>query len=103
MTKLEGIPAQTGHNSGAMKITPEQRTDESATGRMLRSYIERIERNREEIQNLKEDEKEIFKELKGTGFDDKIVKLVLKARAMDPEKRHEQEALLETYMSAIGM
>ena len=68
----------------------------------LKSFIERIERLEEELGALKDDKAEIYKELKSDGFDPKIVRKVVAYRKMEASKRQEQEALLETYLSAIG-
>ena len=69
----------------------------------LRAFVERIENVTEEIKALNEDRKEIFAEAKGTGFDVKIIRKVLKVRQMDKDKRDEEEALLDLYLSALGM
>lgn len=68
----------------------------------LKSFIERIEHIEEEQKALSDDKKEIYSELKSAGFDPKIVRQVIKLRKMDKADRQEQEALLETYLSAIG-
>ena len=69
----------------------------------LLSFIERIERVSEEVKALQDDIKEIKSEAKSDGFDLKIITLVLKIRKMDEGDRAEQEALLETYLSNLGM
>jgi uncharacterized protein (UPF0335 family) len=72
-------------------------------GDRLKAFIERIERLEEEKKALSEDVKEVFAEAKGTGFDVKIMRQILKIRAMDKDDLDEQEALLDTYMRALGM
>ncbi len=72
-------------------------------GKRLRSFLERIERLEEEKTGLAEDMKEIYAEAKGVGFDVKTMRRILKLRKMEPEKRREQDELLQLYMSAIGM
>lgn len=69
----------------------------------LRSFIERIERLNSEADTLKDDIKDVFTELKGRGYDAKAVRQILKLRKLDPDERTEQEAIVETYMSALGM
>ena len=69
----------------------------------LRAFVERIENMNEEIKALGEDRKEIFAEAKGAGFDVKIVRKVLAVRKMDRDKRLEEEALLDLYLSALGV
>ena len=72
-------------------------------GDRLKSFIERIERLEEEKRALSEDIKEVFAEAKGTGFDTKIMRQILKIRKMDQEELDEQEALLDVYKRALGM
>ena len=72
-------------------------------GDQLRSYIERIERLEEEKAALTADVKEIFSEAKGTGFDVKIMRQIIRLRKLDREDRQEQEELLQLYQHAIGM
>lgn len=69
----------------------------------LRAIIERIERMEEEKAAISEDIKEIYAEAKGNGFDTPIIRKIIAIRKMDAHERMEQEALLELYMSALGM
>lgn len=69
----------------------------------LRSFIERIERLEEEKKGLADDVKEIYAEAKGTGFDTKIMRQIIRLRKMEQADRQEQEALLELYRQALGM
>ncbi len=73
------------------------------TGERLRSLLERSERMEEEKAVLMEDIKEIFSEAKGEGFDVKTMRQILKILKMDAADRQEAEAILETYMAALGM
>ena len=72
-------------------------------GEHLRSFIQRIERLEEEKQTIAEDIREVFAESKSMGFDPKIMRQVLRLRKMETSDRQEQEALLETYLAALGM
>lgn len=72
-------------------------------GQRLRSFIERIERLEEEKAALAEDIKEVYAEAKGTGFDVKTMRKIVKLRKMDVEKRREEDELLELYKAAIGL
>ncbi|TDI58513.1 MAG: DUF2312 domain-containing protein [Alphaproteobacteria bacterium] len=67
----------------------------------LRSLIERIERLEEEKAVLATDIREVYAEAKGTGFDPKIMRQVVRLRKMESADRQEQEALLELYMVAV--
>ena len=82
--------SEVGHNSGV------------AADR-LRSFIERIERLDEEKAALAADIREVFAEAKSTGFDVKIMRVILKLRKMDRERRQEEEHLTELYKRALEM
>ena len=73
------------------------------SGKRLQSFFDRIERLEEEKAALAEDIKEVFGEAKAVGFDVKIMRRIMKLRKMDPEKRQEEDHLINLYMSAIGM
>ncbi|NQU71974.1 MAG: DUF2312 domain-containing protein [Rhodospirillales bacterium] len=77
--------------------------DGDAAQERLRSFIERIERLEEERAELGADIKEVFSEAKGTGFDPKIMRQVIRLRKMEDNDRQEQEMLLDTYLIALGM
>jgi uncharacterized protein (UPF0335 family) len=57
----------------------------------------------EEKRALAGDIKEVYSEAKGTGFDTKIMRLVIKERRLDKDDRDEQETLLDVYRRALGM
>ena len=69
----------------------------------LRLLIERAERLEEEKKGITEDLKSVFDEAKATGYDAKIMKHVIRLRAMKPDDRREQEAILDLYLTAMGM
>lgn len=69
----------------------------------LKSFVERIERLNEEKATLSEDIKEVFAEAKGSGYDVKVLRQLIRIRKQDRDKRLEEEAVLETYMAALGM
>jgi len=72
-------------------------------GEQLKSLIERIERLEEEKRALGEDIKEVYAEAKGTGFEPKVMRQILKIRKMDKDEHDEQESLLDIYKRALGM
>jgi uncharacterized protein (UPF0335 family) len=76
---------------------------EGIAGAQLKSFIERIERLEEEKRALGEDIKEVYAEAKGTGFEPKIMRQILKIRKMDKDEHDEQESLLDIYKRALGM
>ncbi len=69
----------------------------------LKSFIERIERLEEEKAALAADIREVYSEAKGTGFDTKIMRQVVRLRKLDTADRQEQDAILDLYLSALGM
>lgn len=69
----------------------------------LRAFIERIERLEEEKKTLVDDIKDVYGEAKGMGFDTKILRKVISLRKQDQDERMEQEAILDTYLQALGM
>lgn len=69
----------------------------------LRAFIERIERLEEEKKTVADDIREVFGEAKGTGFDVKAMRSILRLRKKDPAERQEEESILDLYMSALGM
>ena len=69
----------------------------------LRAFVDRIERLNEEREALSTDIREVYAEAKGTGFDVKILRQVVRMRKMDKADFQEQEAMLDLYLSALGM
>jgi len=70
-------------------------------GDQLRTIVERIEHVDEEIKELTEAKKEIFVEAKGSGFDVKVIREVIRVRKQDQKERDELETLLDIYLSAM--
>jgi len=73
------------------------------TNERLRLLIERIERLEEEKQGIADDIKDVYGEAKAVGFDTKIMRQVIRLRKLRADERREQETILDTYMSALGM
>ena len=72
-------------------------------GERLKSFIERIEHLEEEKKALADDIRDVYAEAKATGFEVKVMRQIVKLRKMDRDDLDEQEALLDTYMHALGM
>jgi uncharacterized protein (UPF0335 family) len=70
---------------------------------VLRSFIERIEHLEEEKKNIADDIKDVYAEAKGSGFEPKIMRQVVRLRKMETADRQEQEALLDLYSHAVGL
>ena len=69
----------------------------------IKAFIERIERLEEEKAAIAGDIKEVYAEAKGNGFDTKVLRKIVSIRKQDHNERMEQEALLELYLTALGM
>jgi len=69
----------------------------------LKAFINRIERLNEEREALSADIREVFAEAKGTGFDTKIMRQVIRMRKLDKADFQEQEAMLDLYLTAMDM
>lgn len=69
----------------------------------LRLLIERIERLNEEKRGIQDDIKDVYQEAKAVGYDTKILRAVIRLRAMKPDDRAEYQAILDTYCAALGL
>ena len=69
----------------------------------LKAFVERIERLEEEKKALADNIRDVYGEAKATGFDVKVLRTVIRLRKQDVDERKEQEAILETYLHALGM
>ena len=81
----------------------EDQTSMQVAAGQLRAFVERIERLHEERDSIGDDLKDVYAELKGTGFDAKAVKAIVRLRKMDQAERQEAEAILDLYKAALGM
>lgn len=72
-------------------------------GEHLEAFVSRIEKMEEEKKAIADDIKDVYGEAKGTGYDTKMIKKVVAIRKQDKHKRQEEEAILELYLSALGM
>lgn len=96
-----------GHNSGSeddtFAVSDEELALADEAANQLRLLIERIERLEEEKKGLADDIKDVYAEGKAQGFDTKMMRKIIALRKMTPEDRREQQAILETYLAALGM
>jgi uncharacterized protein (UPF0335 family) len=69
----------------------------------LKAFVERIERLEEEKKALADDVRDVYSEAKANGFDTKALRAVVRLRKQDVDERKEQEAILDTYLHALGM
>ena len=77
--------------------------NENVSAAQLRLFIERIETLEEEKKGIADDIKDVYAEAKGTGFDTKTMKAIVRLRKMEANARAEAEALLDTYKTALGL
>ncbi len=75
----------------------------NVTADELRQFIERAEQLASEKKDVAEQEKELFAEAKGRGYDTKIMKKVIALRKRKPDDIAEEESVLEMYKTAMGM
>ncbi|MGN7610700.1 DUF2312 domain-containing protein [Magnetococcales bacterium HHB-1] len=73
------------------------------SGEILTQFIERIERLEEEKAEISSDIREVYQEAKGTGFDPKIMRNIVRIRKMDQNEVDEQETMIIVYKKALGM
>lgn len=78
-------------------------TSQTVAAGQLRAFIERIERLEEEKKTIADDIKDVYAEAKGTGFDTKAVRTLIRLRKQDQAERDEAEAILDLYKAALGM
>ena len=69
----------------------------------LKAFVERIERLEEEKKAIADDIRDVYGEAKANGFDVTALRSVVRLRKQDVEERKEQEAIIETYLHALGM
>jgi uncharacterized protein (UPF0335 family) len=69
----------------------------------LRQLIEQIERLEEEKKALAGDIRDKYAEAKAVGFDVKVMRKIVSLRKKSKTDRQEEEAILATYLHALGM
>lgn len=90
---MDATPAA-GHNSEApQRFAKDQ----------LKAFVERVERLDEEKKSIADDIRDVYAEAKGNGFDVKALRTIVRLRKQDAVERREHEAIVETYMHALGM
>ena len=95
----------------AFRRLPERMADEREEGMgggrvaadELRLLIERAERLEEEKKGIQDDIKDVMGEAKSRGYDPKAIRKILSIRKKKKEEYQEEEAILTTYLEALGM
>ena len=88
-----------GHNSQG-DVTE---TSQTVAAGQLRALIERVERLEEEKKTIADDIREVYAEAKGTGFDVKAIRTLVRMRKKDTAELQEEMSILELYGTALGM
>lgn len=78
-------------------------TETNATEAELRQFIERAEQLAAEKRNIADQEKEVFAEARGRGFDVKVMRKVIRDRKIARDALAEFEAIEDMYRNALGM
>jgi len=84
----------------------ERPNDESTltvAGQELRQFVERYERLEAEKKDIADGQREIMAEVKGRGYDTKVLRRVIARRKRDANDLAEEDAVFEMYCSALGM
>jgi uncharacterized protein (UPF0335 family) len=68
----------------------------------LKSLVERIENLDTEIDNLKNDKKELFLEAKDQDIDVKALRSVIRIRRQNASERESHESIVQQYLAALG-
>jgi uncharacterized protein (UPF0335 family) len=90
--------ADIGHNSEGAEQAQTRFGKEQ-----LKAFVERIERLEEEKKTISDDIRDVYAEAKGNGYDTKALRTVIRLRKQDANERSEQQAILDTYLNALGM
>jgi uncharacterized protein (UPF0335 family) len=72
-------------------------------GGQLRAFVERFEKLDEDRKAVVEDQAELIKEIKSSGFDGKIFKKLIALRKKSADARAEEAELLRLYGDALQM
>lgn len=101
MTNAPQTAATSDGDPRPNEITNE--TSQTVAANQLRAFIERVERLEEEKKAIADDIREVYAEMKGTGFDTKAVRAIINLRKQDQAERQEHESIVDLYKSALGM
>ncbi|NIJ15625.1 uncharacterized protein (UPF0335 family) [Sphingobium vermicomposti] len=86
------------------RIVPDPiKANPDAAAQQLRLLIERIEGIDGEILGLLDDRNDVYQEAKATGYSKKAMRDIIARRKKDPNALQEEQAILDTYLTALGM
>lgn len=93
MSKTDAADSLIGHNSNISEDAREK----------LRQTVAKIERLEEDRKEVGEQIKEVYSEAKAIGFDTKALRRVIAIRKIERAEYEEQQMILDTYLSALGL
>lgn len=90
--------------------TPDEKLDDGAAANALtqaardklKQVIDKIERLEDEKREVADQIKDVYSEAKSMGYDTKALRGVVRYRKQDRQEREEAQAILDTYLHAIG-
>ena len=102
------FPPRSGYNAVPRADTQEaryvrDRNQYRVTADELRQFIERVEQLEAERRDLADQQKEVFAEAKGCGYDTKVIRKIIALRKRDKDDIAEEEAILDMYKQSLGM
>lgn len=98
------VPAASTKRGKKTRFVPDPiQTNGETAAEELRLLVERAERIVEEIKGAQDDLKDVIAEAKSRGYDGKALRKIMTIRLKKKEEFQEEEAILETYLQALGM
>ena len=76
---------------------------EIAAPEQLKLIIEQIQNMEEQKQSIADDIKDAYAAAKSQGYDPKAIRKIISLMKIDKAARDEADAILQTYMDALGM
>ncbi len=93
-----------GHNSSndMFDVSEEELTDANTESQLL-AFFERRQRLEDEKKGIADDIKDVWAELKASGFDSKVALQAYRLWKMPSDDRKEMEAILDLYKANLGL
>lgn len=93
-----------GDNSGddTFDVSDEELTDANTESQLL-AFFERRARLEEEKKGISDDIKDVWAELKASGFDSKVAMQAYRLWKMPADDRREMETILDLYKASLGL
>lgn len=102
LVPASAAPAQKGKRKARPAPNPIHANPEAAA-QALKLFIERIMRLQDEIAEMQADVSDVFLEAKSQGYDKRGMQAIIALLKKEKSLRDEEEAILETYKSALGL